>query len=61
MCGWIRFELGRPTLGGLLAGALFLAAPAAIPGLVLGSWAYLATVLAGAVVGAFTVRRAFEP
>jgi hypothetical protein len=53
---WIRFERGRPTLGGLLAGSLFAAAPAAVPALFLGGWAWLATVATAALVGAFTIR-----
>ena len=60
--GWVRFEPGRPMLGGLLAGALFAAAPAAVPALILGGWAWPVTVAAVALAGAFTIRTgaAFE-
>ena len=57
MSDWIRLELGRPTVGGFVAGALFAAAPASIPALILGWWAWPTTVVLGALAGAFTLRR----
>ena len=51
MSDWVRFELGPPTLGGALGGAMLGIALAIVPAWVLGPAALAIGLLLGAALG----------
>jgi hypothetical protein len=56
MSDWVRFELGPPTLEGALGGAMFGAALAIVPALILGPAAFVIGLVLGAALGAVGLR-----